>query len=278
MTVHVVSLPAGDDPDTFVRREGLDALMAAIGKAPSLLEFTVEGSLRTGRQGSVEERVRCVEEVLVLLRKIKNPIEQNASIRHVADQLGLEEKVLLERFRTLGLRRSPAKNSETAAAAAVPARLPKDEEALLQLLLHEKCTAEMLAKLSAADFTDLRARSLVSLAQGAMAQGQTMLSVLEQSDGDAALDTLSRELSLSELPYDDVSAAFQQSLRGLKLRRLATEIQENKAAHAAAERAGESETVRTLLMRSQALQQERQRLLLKGEQTALTETAGRAHG
>src|SRR6185295_16202354 len=45
MSVHVVSLPAGDDPDTFVRREGLDALMAAIGKAPSLLEFTVEGSL-----------------------------------------------------------------------------------------------------------------------------------------------------------------------------------------------------------------------------------------
>jgi DNA primase len=278
LTVQVVSLPAGDDPDTFVRREGLDALMAAIRKAPSLLEFTVEGSLKTGRQGSVEERVRCVEEVLLLLRKIKNPIEKNASIRHVADQLGLDEKVLLERYRTLGVQRSAAKNTDTGAAAAVSARLPKDEEVLLQLVLHEKCTAEMLAQLSAADFTDLRARRLVSLAHTAMEQGQTLLSVLEQAEEDAGLDTLSRALSLSELPYDDVTAAFQQSLRTLKLRRLAMEIQETKTAHAAAERAGEPETVRTLLMRSHALQQERQRLLLKGEQTALTETAGRAHG
>ena len=148
----------------------------------------------------------------------------------------------------------------------------------MQLLLHEKCTAEMLAQLCATDFTDLRARRLVSLAQSAMEQGQTILSALEQADGDAALDTLGRELSLSELPYDDVSAAFQQSFTTLKLRRLAMEIQENKTAHAAAERAGESETVRTLLMRSQTLQQERQRLLLKGEQTAFTETAGRVHG
>jgi DNA primase len=278
LTVQVVSLPAGDDPDTFVRREGLDVLLATIRKAPSLLEFTVEGSLRTGRQGSVEERVRCVEEVLTLLRKIKNPIEKNASIRHVADQLGLDEKVLLERYRTIGVRRSVAKTVDSEAAAPVPARLPKDEEVLLQLILHEKCTAEMLAQLCAADFTDLRAKRLVSLAQSAMEQGQTILSLVEQEDGDAALDSLSRALSLSELPYEDVSAAFHQSFTTLKLRHLAMEIQENKTAQAAAERAGETEMVRTLLMRSQALQQERQRLLLKGEQTALTETAGRAHG
>ena len=278
LTVQVVSLPAGDDPDTFVRGQGLDALVAVIRKAPSLLEFTVEGSLRTGRQGSVEERVRCVEEVLLLLRKIKNPVEKNASIRHVADQLDLDEKVLLERYRTLGVRRPAAKNSDTEAAAAVPARLPKDEEVLLQLLLHEKCTSEMLAQLAATDFTDPRARRLVSLAQSAMEQGQTIHAVLADADSDPASEALSRALSLSEFPFDDVTAAFQQSFTTLKLRRLAMEIQETKTAHAAAERAGESETVRTLLMRSQSLQQERQRLLVKGEQTPLTETAGRAHG
>jgi hypothetical protein len=146
------------------------------------------------------------------------------------------------------------------------------------LLLHERCTLEMLAQLDAPDFTDPRARRLVSLAQSAMERGLTIHAVLADADSDPASEALSRALTLSDFPYDDVTAAFQQSFTTLKRRRLDMEIQETKIAHAAAERAGESETVRTLLMRSQTLQQERQRLLVKGEQTPLTETAGRAHG
>jgi len=79
------------------------------------------------------------------------------------------------------------------------------------------------------------------------------------------------------LPYEDVSAAFQQSFTALKLRRLGVEIQKTKSAQAAAERAGEPDALRNLLMRSNALQQERQRLL-KGGQSPLPEAAGRAHG
>ena len=84
----------------------------------------------------------------------------------------------------------------------------------------------------------------------------------------AALDALMGKpihaLSLSELTYDDTGAAFRESLKALKLRRIVDEIQEIKTAQAAAERAGHTETVRTLLIRQNALQQERQRLLGAG--------------
>jgi DNA primase len=278
LTVQVVSLPAGEDPDTFARGQGMDAFMALIRQAPSLLEFTVQGSLKTGRQGSVEDRVRCVEEVLALLQKISNPVEKAASIRHVADQLGLDEKVLLERYRAMALRRSASSQGKAEPLEQTTApQLPKDEEVLLQLLLHEKCTFEMVAQLAAEDFTDTRARYLVLLAQSAVERGHTVLKALDEAEGDPASEALGRSLSLSELPYEDVSAAFQQSFTALKLRRLGVEIQETKSAQAAAERAGESDALRNLLMRSNALQQERQRLL-KGEQSSLPETAGRAHG
>ncbi|TLY23574.1 MAG: hypothetical protein E6K68_00185 [Nitrospirae bacterium] len=73
-----------------------------------------------------------------------------------------------------------------------------------------------------------------------------------------------RALSLSELPYDDVGAAFRDSLKALKLRHIADEIREVKTALVAAERAGQAENARTLMLRQSALQQERQRLLSSG--------------
>ena len=125
--------------------------------------------------------MRCVEEVLVLLQKISNPVEKAASIRHVADQLGLDEKVLLERYRAMARPRSASSLGKAASSLeqTTTSQLPKDEEVLLQLLLHEKCTFEMVAQLAAEDFTDTRARYLVLLAQSAVepsmvARGQTV--------------------------------------------------------------------------------------------------------
>jgi len=259
----VGSLPAGDDPDTFIRSRGVEAFTALIQKAPSLLDFTVAGSLTTDRRGSVEERVRCVEEVLALLQKLSNPVEKAAAIRHVADRLGMEEKVLLERYRSLPRKTSAADESPTVDAEAP---LPKDEEVLARLLLHEKLTPGMMAQLVADDFTDPRVRQLVALTlegrdtPGGMAANE----LFARAQEDALCGSLVRALSLSEMPYDDTGAAFRESLKALKLRRIVNEIQEVKTAQIAAERAGQAEAMRDLLIRQNALQQARQRLLGAG--------------
>ncbi len=250
LTVQVGSLPPGDDPDTFVRSRGEQAFTELVRQAPSLLDFAVHGSLATGRQGGIEDRVRCVEEVLALLQKLSNPVEKAAALRHVADQLGLEEKVLLERYRTLP--RPPSSAGEASATGVEAPGLPKDEEVLVRLLLHERLTPEMVAQLAEDDFTDDRARRLVSLARTA---------AFQEAADDPACGGIARALSLSELPFDDVGAAFRESLKALKLRRIADEIREVKTAQTAAERAGHGETFRALLIRLNALQQERQRLL-----------------
>jgi DNA primase len=263
LAVQVGSLPAGEDPDTFVRSRGAEAFTALMQKAPSLLDFTVQGSLTTDRQGSVEERVRCVEEVLALLQKLSNPVEKAAALRHVADHLGMDEKVLLERYRSLP--RKVSVGDETPSIQP-ETPLPKDEEVLVRLLLHEKLTPDMTVQLAADDFTDPRARRLMALmlegrnADGGIAVGE----LITRAQEDSLCGGVVRALSLSELPYDDAAAAFRESLKALKLRRIVEEIQEIKTAQAAAERAGHAETVRTLLVRQNALQQERQRLLGAG--------------
>ena len=53
LSVKVVSLPQGDDPDTYVRRHGADGFTALHQAAPSLLDFAVEHSLRTAESGTM---------------------------------------------------------------------------------------------------------------------------------------------------------------------------------------------------------------------------------
>jgi DNA primase len=264
LAVQVGSLPAGDDPDTFIRARGVEAFTALIQKAPSLLDFTVADSLTTDRRGSVEERVRCVEEVLALLQKLSNPVEKAAAIRHVADRLGMEEKVLLERYRSLPRKASAA--GDAPASQAESLRLPNDEEVLVRLLLHEKLTPAMAAQLAADDFTDPRVRRLIALAlEGLNAQGDVAVNeLIVRAQEDGVCGGIVRAYALSELPYDDAVAAFRESLKALKLKRIMNEIQEVKAAQSAAERVGQAEASRTLLLRLNALQQEKQRLLGAG--------------
>jgi DNA primase len=289
LTVQVGSLPASEDPDSFVRARGAEAFLELIRRARTLLEFTVQATLPTrsqGSQASIEERVRAVEEILVLLQKLDNPVEKAASIRHVADQLGLDEKVLVERYRALPRRPSPATpvmhppqahtNAPDQAPAVKAVQLHKAEQDLLLLLLHDKLAPEMVARLAPDDFTDVRAKRLVSVALDAQNSesgehaveehqahlaGSILARILEHEAADPPSEALARSLSLTELPYEDAAAAFRESLTALKLQRLADEIQQVKSALAAAEQAGEVETGRMLLLRRNALQQERQRLL-----------------
>jgi len=268
LAVQVGSLPEGEDPDTFVRSRGPEAFTTLIRQSPSLLDFTVAGSLATGLRGSVEDRVRCVEEILALLQKLSNPVEKAAALHHVADQLGLDEKVLVERYRQLTSHASVADHAsgEASVGPVESAPLPNDEEVLVRLLLHDKLTPPMLAQLAADDFTDPRARRLIALIleqrneRGEPAVNEAIINLQD----DPQCGGVVRALSLSELPYDDVGTAFRDSLKALKLRRIVDEIQELKAAQMAAERAGQAEAARTLMLRQNRLQQERQRLLSAG--------------
>src|SRR6476659_3230615 len=62
LSVKVVSLPLGEDPDTYVRQHGAEGFAALHHAAPSLLDFAVEHSLKTAEGSTIEGRIRSVDE------------------------------------------------------------------------------------------------------------------------------------------------------------------------------------------------------------------------
>jgi len=142
LTVKVMVLPEGDDPDTFVRRQGLEAFIQLEARASDLLDFAVGSCLERSKGESIADRVRGVDEVLQILQKTKNPVEKGEYIGLVSDRLGIRQDVLMERLPTA--LSSPSSRSKEKARVAVPevrGSVPKgspEERDLVVLMLHEK--------------------------------------------------------------------------------------------------------------------------------------------
>ena len=96
--VKVITLPAGDDPDTFVRKEGPGAFAWMEEVAPSLLDYALDLSVAQAEVGTLESRIRSVDDVLRILQKSEHPIEREERIRVVAERLGINQSRLIERY------------------------------------------------------------------------------------------------------------------------------------------------------------------------------------
>ena len=92
-----VFLPQGEDPDTFVRSQGVSSLRSAIAAAKPLVEayarYVSEG---TGGAGAA---ARVGAELAEVLRKVDNPFEYDDFVKKAALWTGISEQVLREQAR-----------------------------------------------------------------------------------------------------------------------------------------------------------------------------------
>jgi len=72
----VVEVPSGDDPDTFIRREGADAFAPLLEKAQPIFEFFYRDLMRSLDTRGVEGKVALVNEVKPRLQKIVDQVER----------------------------------------------------------------------------------------------------------------------------------------------------------------------------------------------------------
>jgi DNA primase len=87
-------LPAGEDPDTFVRGKGHAALEACLAAAEPLVEPFVVALAGTNRE-AVGRRAEAAREVARILKRVRNPYEHAMLARLAAERLGVREEMLL---------------------------------------------------------------------------------------------------------------------------------------------------------------------------------------
>jgi DNA primase len=101
LDVNVVTLPEGEDPDTFVRKNGGEAFRLRAEKAVSFLEFMAATFRDQGLLTTPEGKTKAVRAIVTTLAKMPDELKRNFYIKSLAEQFGVYESVLFREVEKL---------------------------------------------------------------------------------------------------------------------------------------------------------------------------------
>ncbi len=93
VNVRIAQVPDGKDPDECIRQD-LDLWINTIEKTNSMLEFVLSDLMQKFDLKTVQGKKQIVQEILPIIKKYPNRIEQEEYIKQIANRLSINEAVL----------------------------------------------------------------------------------------------------------------------------------------------------------------------------------------
>jgi len=150
LDVRIAELPEGEDPDSFVKKQGGEAFEELLSKAVTFVDFKANTLRREGKLDSPEGKAEAVRTLVQTISKIKDPLRQTFFIKDVAEKYKLYESALYaelekfnkkvpERFLNPSTRKSepPPKVGKEESKGDDPREVPLEEKELLSVALDE---------------------------------------------------------------------------------------------------------------------------------------------
>lgn len=144
LTVKMVSLPAGADPDSLLQQQGKEAFQTILAQARPALEVFMEDRL-AGQDGSVEGRARAAEEVLAQLQRLPSDLEKDLYRKQLATRTGLSEELLQGRTARVQTRRPVGVKSEQRKPTGMAPPEDRTQRYLLRLMLVDTSVRQQVA-------------------------------------------------------------------------------------------------------------------------------------
>ncbi len=102
---HILILPAGDDPDSYIFEHGPESFLDAAAKAPGIITFLMDCAVN--KYGlSTEGKIRIISELQQPLAAINDRVAQALYIQQLAERIGIAETAVLERIREVSSQKS----------------------------------------------------------------------------------------------------------------------------------------------------------------------------
>ena len=246
-SVQVVTLPDGEDPDSFVDKHGGDALTAQLGAALDVFERKVQLLERGGWFADLRKKRRAVDHMLPTIRATSDPVTRDMYIARASEMAGVG-KDLLEREASGGgaadgavvrgahshqespvsMGRRDARGDQRS-ARGVQTRRPAErgagsEQGLVRVMLHHRLRVESIAeRIGADDFWHAEYREIFRalLASGHDASFEEIAAMLSP---EAA--TVMQELLNEPGAIVDPDRTVEDGVAKLRVRAMETELAE----------------------------------------------------
>jgi len=178
LQVRVVELPAGEDPDSYLKTAGPEAYRQRLGAAPVYMEWLVRRAAVENEVGTPQGKAAYLNALLPALLRIESAVERAAWLPLIVASGGLDERATEQELRRAVVARR-ASVSVASAAPEAPAQaragLLPAEKWLLALMLEGRAGVEdALDTLHDVDLQGLRSEEVLRAAKGLSAGGRAV--------------------------------------------------------------------------------------------------------
>ncbi len=236
LRVKVALLPAGHDPDTFLRAEGAAAFEERVAAARSLLGYALDRAIADGGAAAAGSRGRAsaFARVALMLAKVADAQEAAALSREAAVKLGVDPTQLwIEAQRLAGALRRPVPVAGRATSQVTPSGVERDLVGLL--LASAEARAALLPLLEPTEVGHVPLREVVvALTRTPDVLPERLLAELPSDEARHALSAL----LVDERPATDDRASIEQFRRRLERAQGLRRLREASRAVAEAQAAG----------------------------------------
>lgn len=245
LSVDILDVGRGNDPDTLIQKEGLQAFMDALAGVQDVFSFALGEWVSNPSGLSTQEKSAHLEAFVPLLGAVADPVTRNDAAQRVADGLRLEFETIWSRVRTRGTRTAERQTS---------APISTGERRLLGALLQGKLPSAYFGKLQDDFFEDPSCKTIFGVVNQRISEGQALdfSEIATQLRSEADLTRLS-ELALSDDSDGYDLKALENTIRLMERRLLDRRLREIQIGIQEATLHGDLQREHSLLMQKNEL-------------------------
>ena len=153
-----VILPDSYDADAYVKKYGQEIFLERLKKAEDIFTFHLNQLKNTHDAQQLEGKVAILEEMVLLLAKIPDPLRKSEYAKTLAEELKTEEKVIFQKLEKVGKKedRSPRKT--------IGHSFPSKDELIISLMAENRDIRKMIKRESdLEDFQEPKCREIAAV-------------------------------------------------------------------------------------------------------------------
>lgn len=256
----LVLLPAGDDPDSFVRQHGPEAFREELKKAGLLLDYVIETIIEAHQVATPRGKIAACDEALPVIAGLPDALERKLYLQRLAQRLGLSVPDVTAR-----LRPGAAVRTQGTPPAADTSSAPADhaEKMIIKLMVAHPDTIEHIDRdglIGEFSDPDLRQAGAILLSAYRKCGTPDIAAVLQEAPSEQVRSALAQAAFTDDLP-DSPYKCLEDCIRHIRLKQIGRNLEQASLRLKQAEAARDSALSRQCLQEHQRLLQERQNVL-----------------
>ncbi|MBI1977073.1 MAG: DNA primase [Candidatus Omnitrophica bacterium] len=159
--VRLMDLPAGQDPDDFVRASGAAVFRQKMQEAKDLLEYKLGLLMREKDIRDPYQKSQLAREMLATIHRVESPVSRGEYLKQLSERIHVREQDLWNEWKQM---RSLTAPREEKIIPVVPQKMTMAEKLIIRLVFEREGALEQVRKeLQLDDFENEQTRSLMKM-------------------------------------------------------------------------------------------------------------------